>query len=976
MKSVHNKFSYITITSTPESHQGKLFKSTGDTPPKIEKSTPFATGRAVAKTVRVSNVKEMEAVLASVSQDPCQAIILGFAKGTEPDDNNSESAPYQLCSQKDFAEKFPKQKAPYKKPTIDKESGVLHACRTKGMFERSSWMGFDLDMSPQMPKKLKEKIATTPYIDLLVELCPALSNVSYLTVQSASSRVLYKGKPMSEFNTHIYMQCKHPSDMDRFSASMLLRSVGTDLGYIHPVVDLVTGEISTTKRGVPSTIFDRSVFSKARVMFEGAPKILDHDPEVINGNLVVTGNKLEAFTLKNDFADTMHYKAPTIEQQTEARLYMDGGGSSFTMKNMTDLLPDTKIEVKNPDGTDERIITMEEFVLGDDVRLRCQNPFKRESTSWSGFLSKADYEGNPIDPYLSSQEFGNFYYNDALDLFGSLPTGAETAKNTADIVAPKPPGAITAPAPPGVEAAKEVDKIVAPKPPEKVLSVKDMDVRLSVPNRYALTPEIIEANARRTNLNNPNIDTPPLPDEAPDDTLAVIVNDLFKEKDGSSNLLSKGANRPMESAWNGQCWEDVQPSALTSYIAKCANAGSVKKLTHSKIQSVAAIARLLNDTPGEVPYLPSHMVAFQNGVFDFENDEFLPSSAVRQYYFKSVKPFDYNPDLKDGLLEVLIERASQGDPEFVRQAWQMCGYGISGGHNIAHKIMYFDGVPRSGKSLFAQAVARLSQRTLNIEIGSIADLKIQNNIPDRSLLYDDDAQKIGVHTVKAVCGELKKMTGGAGFGIQKMYTTELLETFLHPKILIACNGLPLENDPSGAVHDRGLILRFNKSHSGSEDYGLQDRLKSPLEEATAFNRMVEGYRDLLAHNGFESMRAFTDSSNKTLSFVQCESSLAAQEDSLGMAQPLTQFFTANTVEAGEDEKVTLAQMEKDVRQWILGQPGMDDYRKMSVPKLKSEIKTVLSRLGYTVKKARTLESTGIECIIGIRSTYSAFGNNY
>jgi len=582
MKSIHNEHSYVTVTWT-EAHQGKLFESNwrekdfDPSNPKINKSTPFATGNAVAKTVRVENVKALESLLNEVSQDPNQAIVLGFAKGTEPDDSTDTGEMYQLVSQKKFADIFPQQKPPYKNPTRNKQDKILYACRTKQMFNRSSWMGFDLDMSPHMPPALQQLIATNPYMDLLCELCPQLRNVSYLTVQSSSSRVEYKGERMSAANTHIYMQCEFPTDLDRFSAAMLLKSVGTKFGYTHPVLDPDTGLVIPDRRGVPSSIFDRSVFSKGRVMFEGAPQLNPQDPEVINGNLKVHPNAVQSFTLGSDYVNTHIYANPTMEEQAKARIYMEGGGTSFTLKNMTDLTPDISIEVKNPDGTDERVITMQDFVDGEDTRLRCQNPFKRESRSWSAFLSKADYEGNPIDPYLSSQEFGNFYFNPALELFSKIQT-------TGEIAPPPPPN-----------TAVNVHVNVPPPP------VKDT-------NRYALSTEVKMANAQRVNINNPYIETPPLPDEASDDVLAERVNRYFCEPDGTSNILSAGLGREWDHSWNGLHWEPVPPTSMESWITKCAAAGSVKKMTATKISSVARLSRLMNMTPGEVEHLPSYMV--------------------------------------------------------------------------------------------------------------------------------------------------------------------------------------------------------------------------------------------------------------------------------------------------------------------------------------------------------------------------------
>ena len=460
---------YVTVITSDQPIGKEYSTNAGDVGhdinnPVVRKRASFNNGSGTAQTFSVPNVTVLGDIIRSVQNNELQALVLSYIPETVPTHGASFGKPFQIRSMKEFMEITGQKSA--KKPR--KVGPITYACRNGDMMERSSWFMFDLDSNLDTPVALQERIDNEPYIDLLGELYPPLKEQDYVSVGSASSRVSVKGVPVSKENRHIYMRAQHPNDLPRFAGALLITSYKTEFGYATQVRDSLSGEVIPDQQGAIASIFDRAVFSVARVSYEGKPRLRADDPHVLNGDLTVGCSNVDVVTRTSSLFDSSGLQSPSRDEQRATRMNFGQTSRGFQIINDTDLLPVTMINVKCLATNDESWISMREFAAGDTVRYRAQNPFKPSSTSWSAFLSKENAEGEPCPPFLYSVEFGTYIYNDLTHYFMTPEACAEVT--TKMVEPPKPAERLrVAPAPPAarltIAPAPPVKK-VAPAPPQ------------------------------------------------------------------------------------------------------------------------------------------------------------------------------------------------------------------------------------------------------------------------------------------------------------------------------------------------------------------------------------------------------------------------------------------------------------------------------------------------------------------------------
>lgn len=178
---------------------------------------------------------------------------------------------------------------------------------------------------------------------------------------------------------------------------------------------------------------------------------------------------------------------------------------------------------------------------------------------------------------------------------------------------------------------------------------------------------------------------------------------------------------------------------------------------------------------------------------------------------------------------------------------------------------------------------------LSTDIEHFNDNKVVCNMFDTKLVYDDDAQTPSGQDMKNTAGFFKKITSGTHFSATQLYTQELKEGNLNPKILICCNGVPVISDHSGATLARMLVLPFTESWLGKEDDTLKNKIKKN-ELSGIFNRFIKGYQDY-KQNGF----------------TVCQSSIEVHAEEVENVQPFMQFFNDTnycTMNPGHKAKAT------------------------------------------------------------------------
>jgi len=728
---------YITIY-TSDSPIGKSY-SKRDTI--YKEGLPHST-QAIGRTMHVPDVASLRAILEDVSQFPNKAIILGYIADIPLDTD------FHITTESNLKALLKTDEKPRR---IYKNGGVYTVARLATLFKRSAWMCFDFDKNAYTPNHLLE----TDYHDLLVNYNTLLAGVECLEVLSSSSRVL--GAGYGE-NRHIYMLAYASDDIKRFASAMHFRARGTEYGYDIP------------PKGFGSLI-DPSVFSLARIMYEGAP--------IVHAPLQLRPQEFTHHTGDKPALDTRAYASPPADQMLP-RMDMYGRGEQFSVYNYQDLTPDTQIETK------EGWMTMQEFVDGDVVRYRCQNPFKEGSTSWSAFLSKENEKGEPIEPRLVSVEYGTYIFNDTPT---SLPPVSQSAIPVfANSIPPAP-----------------------------------LETQTISPREYAKQNQVSLATID-TKAMLPNI-----PIDANDALVAKFVAErLF----GSRTVLTHGKQMY---EWTGYGYAPIIKQHLSHIIIDTVD--NAKSFTSSKLASFVSCVESVLFNP-QLEYLPPHLIPFANGLFNTKTGEFTDHN--QNYFYTDVLDVMYDANTIATEVPQYLRNQSH-DPAWQQRALDMMSYIVCEPSNSGHYLFWWDGVSRSGKSTLLKTMLDLCISKVAISINDLAKPKVLSSVARHQVMYDDDTQDIEYQNSSQVVGALKKLPTGVTMNLEVLYEQSLSTIDANVKAVFACNGIPKLHDPHGALFDRSEALIFDTSFRNNPDVHIEERMRSSQELSGLFNLLYQNY---------------------------------------------------------------------------------------------------------------------------------------
>jgi putative DNA primase/helicase len=236
-------------------------------------------------------------------------------------------------------------------------------------------------------------------------------------------------------------------------------------------------------------------------------------------------------------------------------------------------------------------------------------------------------------------------------------------------------------------------------------------------------------------------------------------------------------------------------------------------------------------------------------------------------------PYDYDPHATCPLWVKFLTEVFDGDKEKGELLQEWFGYCLTHDTSL-HKILLMVGVPRAGKGTIwdilrgvvgveATAGFTLFQFTRDFGLAPLVD---------RMVAYCGEVELKGSHEKDRILAMLKNISGEDILHIDRKYQ-EGLHLVLPTRLVIACNEMPSFYETGGAFSSRLLLLQFNRSFAGHEDYALKDKLRTEL--AGISNWALEGLRRLRANGRFseptamiQAIQGFKRDSSPTLAFIQ------------------------------------------------------------------------------------------------------------
>lgn len=363
------------------------------------KSAPPMPSKAIAQTVPVPDVDAMKAVQQTLADMENMALIGGFIPGTE------DGEFYHLWSVKEIEAATGQS---YDGGWVEIE-GLRVTARLKNNFTPSTWWQIDRDAAKGCPDRLAN-LDEDAYMDAIDKILPGYAAAACVRVASTTGRVLLDGEPLHSDGCRYWFQVTDAALQDNIGAVLKVKAAAQGLGFL---------KLDKNDKPALWSIFDPSVFSPERFVFDGKPTVKRH-----KGRLTIAEPDIRVYY--GDRVDPALIGEVTEQEreQVKARfgVTVQGTGAAITLINDDYLALDTKIQTK-----DHGVKTVLEFAQSGEDKWRCQSTF-RESASWNGALKLSgagmpyllDYGGGPTRYELPVAEQAALL---------TTPSGANTEDN-------------------------------------------------------------------------------------------------------------------------------------------------------------------------------------------------------------------------------------------------------------------------------------------------------------------------------------------------------------------------------------------------------------------------------------------------------------------------------------------------------------------------------------------------------------------
>lgn len=346
--------------------------------------------------------------------------------------------------------------------------------------------------------------------------------------------------------------------------------------------------------------------------------------------------------------------------------------------------------------------------------------------------------------------------------------------------------------------------------------------------------------------------------------------------------------------WTGIQWESVSKSDLNAAVAHSfigSEFGKTSNIdgTDKQLRNMVPSHRELNPA--------SRSIYFVNGVLDLMRPDLGVQAHDATNFNASTLTVEYTPGQPHPHWDAFLSDIFAEELDRITLLQEIMGWMLIS-DNLGHqKAIALDGVPRSGKGTILEVIgAILGQGLADISLAQLIDNKSLSGLRTVNLAVDRDAKRPAVKDISSVHSQFNKITANEPVSIPLLFIQDPWVGRLNCKLAIACNGIPVMADDSGAAPNRWVVLKFTKSFLGKEDLGLSARLRSETGAIAAW--AVEGLRRLMQNGQFSLP----------------ESSLEESHALIDVSSPLKQFAEDRLI-VGGDRKVHGDTLWESYRQW-------------------------------------------------------------
>lgn len=296
-------------------------------------------------------------------------------------------------------------------------------------------------------------------------------------------------------------------------------------------------------------------------------------------------------------------------------------------------------------------------------------------------------------------------------------------------------------------------------------------------------------------------------------------------------------------------------------------------LNRTKRSEVYAYLNLLIQRSNKVQ--SANMIAFKNGVYNIETDEFLEFSP--DYIITNKINWNYNPNATSELCERTLSKFACGDNAILNLLKEVIGYCFYRRNELG-KAFILTGDRSNGKSTFLDMITNLlgQDNTSALDLAELGDRFKTAELFGKLANIGDDIKGEFIPDVAI----FKKLVTGDRVNAERK-GQDPFEFNNYSKLLFSANKIPRMKDETGAVLRRLIIVPFDAKFTEKDpDFDPYIKYKLRSEEVMEYLILVgiQGLKKVLKNKKFTisrkietELQEFDEMNNPIVMFVKdCE----------------------------------------------------------------------------------------------------------
>lgn len=241
------------------------------------------------------------------------------------------------------------------------------------------------------------------------------------------------------------------------------------------------------------------------------------------------------------------------------------------------------------------------------------------------------------------------------------------------------------------------------------------------------------------------------------------------------------------------------------------------------------------DNHGEFLDLKNGVYHIKDGVFKEHEKELLSNIRI---------PYNYDPLAECPTWHGFLNDCLEGVQERIELLQEYMGYCL-GRDNSFHKALILIGDGRNGKGTTFHIIRKMvgENNCTALKLGQMCNENFAARLANKlvNIDADTDTGAAGYET------DFRRITAGDTIMVKNLYS-DPFELTPYVRLIIGAGELPHIADKTRGLYDRLLIIPYNVTYAGREDFGLKEKLEKEI--SGILNWAIEGRKRLYERGRF------------------------------------------------------------------------------------------------------------------------------